>query len=271
VSGVLDEAGAPFWFNGQPRLILNPLVALPQGGNRFDRDTLHNSGLPGEGPPQPYKLRFNRKGSFDYVCIVHPGMDGTVKVKGRRARVPGARKDRRAARKEQQAALRRAQRLTRGPGRLNKIVQAGNDDRRGTAIFKFFPAKPAFKVGDVVTMRMPRRSPEVHTVTFGPSNGENLYVDQIAAAFITPDLSGGGPPTIVLEPRAAYPSDPPPAGPAPLSPTSHGNGYVNTGILDSDPASPVPASTQVRFTAPGSYTYICLVHPFMRDTLTVTP
>ncbi len=46
---------------------------------------------------------------------------------------------------------------------------------------------------------------------------------------------------------------------------------MNTGVLDSDPATPVPSSTRVRFTGAGSYTYICLVHPFMRDTLTVTP
>ena len=65
-------------------------------------------------------------------------MQGRVKVVGRRARVPTARKDRRAARKEQQAAVRRAQRLTVGPNRLNRFVQAGNEDRRGTAIFKFF-------------------------------------------------------------------------------------------------------------------------------------
>ncbi len=197
-------------------------------------------------------------------------MQGRVKVVGRRARVPSARKDRRAARKEQQAAIRRAQRLTDGPNRLNRIVQAGNDDSRGTAIFKFFPAAPTFKVGDVVTLRMPRRSSEVHTITFGPTNGENLYVDQLAAAFISPVPGAGGPPTFALESRAAYPSDNPAAGPAPFNTATHGNGFMNTGVLDSDPATPVPSSTQVRFTGPGSYTYICLIHPFMRDTLTVT-
>src|SRR5919201_33677 len=31
-SGVNDAAGAPFWFNGQTQLDLNPLAALPQGG-----------------------------------------------------------------------------------------------------------------------------------------------------------------------------------------------------------------------------------------------
>jgi plastocyanin len=268
VTGVVDAAGAPFWFNGQPRLTFNPLVAFTQGGKRFNRNTLHNSGLPlSEGPPEPYRLRFNRKGTFRYLCIVHPGMKGTVKVVGRGARVPSARKDRRAARREQGAAVRRAARLADGPGALANTIQAGNDDRRGTAILKFFPAAPAFKVGDVVTLRMPRRSPEVHTITFGP----NAYLGQLESAFISPDPGSGGPPTIVFEPRGAYPSDNPAAGPAPFNTATHGNGFMNTGVLDSDPATPVPASTQVRFTGAGSYTYICLIHPFMRDTLTVTP
>jgi plastocyanin len=274
VAGVNDAAGAPFWFNGQPRLTLNPLVAMPQGGTRFKPSTLHNSGLPLEdGPPEPYRLQFRRKGSFRYLCIVHPGMRGTVRVVGRRARVPSARNDRRQARREQRTLLQRAQRRTTGTGAgaLQNTVQAGNDDRRGTTIFKFFPADPSFRVGDIVTLRMPPRSTELHTITFGPSNGQDAYNDELAANFITPAMGGAGPPTLLFEPRAAYPSENPAAGQATYAPTTHGNGFLNTGVMDSDPDTPSPESMTVQFTGPGTYTYICLIHPFMRDTLTVAP
>ena len=274
VTGVADAAGAAFWFNGQPRLTLNPLVAFRQGGGRFDRSTLHNSGLPLEdGPPEPYRLRFRRKGTFRYLCIVHPGMQGAVRVVGGRGRVPSARKDRRQARREQRTLLQRAQRRSTGTGagNLQNILQAGNDDRRGTAIFKFFPEDPSFRVGDVVTLRMSPRSTEVHTITFGPSNGQNAYNDLLATNFITPVMGGGGPPTLVFEPRAAYPSENPGAGQATYAATTHGNGFLNTGVMDADPDTPSPASMTVRFTGAGTFTYICVIHPFMRDTVTVAP
>jgi plastocyanin len=274
VTGINDAAGAPFWFNGQPSLAFDPLVAFPQGNRSYDGRSLRASGLPLEdGPPEPYTLRFTRRGTYNYYCDVHAGMRGTVRVLGSRGRVPTNAQDKRAARRELQARLRAAERLTDGAGTqgLQNTVQAGNDDRQGTAVFKFFPAESSYRVGETVTLQMPRRTGEVHTFTFGPSNGRNQYVDQIAQAFITPIPDpGGGPPTIGLDPRAAYPSENPATGVPSITSTMHSNGYYNTGILDGDPASPVPGRTQVRFGAPGNYSFICLIHPFMQATIEVT-
>jgi plastocyanin len=273
VTGVNDAAGAPFWFNGQPSLQISPLVAFPQGNRTYNGRALRASGLPLEdGPPEPYTLRFTRKGSFTYYCDVHAGMKGTVKVVGRRARVPSKAQDRNAAAREMVARLDAAEELTDGENLagLQNAVQAGNDDRKGTAVFKFFPAEASVRVGDAVTLQMPPRTSEVHTFTFGPSDGRNLYVDQVAAAFITPIPNPTGPPTIGLDPRAAYPSENPAAAQPPITSTLHGNGFFNTGILDGDAGSPVPSSVQVRFGAAGTYPYICLIHPFMRATIRVT-
>lgn len=52
---------------------------------------------------------------------------------------------------------------------------------------------------------------------------------------------------------------------------SHGNGFYDSGLLDRDPASPLPGSTRVTFGAAGSYSLICVLHPFMTATVTVTP
>src|SRR5215207_728397 len=264
VAGVNDAGGNPFWFNGQPTLRPNPTALGKQGGRTFDPGALMNSGLPlGEGPPPPYVLRFKRTGTFRYLCVVHPGMKGKVRVVGRGHSVPSAAKDRQEAKRQQKVTLERVQRLTTGLGTedLDKTIQAGNDRRSGATVFKFFPNAPSYKVGETVTLQMSPGSSEAHTFTFGPTNGRDLYNDQLATVLLGE----------VFDPRGGYPSDPPPAGVPTLTPASHGNGFYNSGVLDQDPASPQPASTKVIFGAPGPYSLICLIHPFMTGTVTVTP
>jgi plastocyanin len=39
--------------------------------------------------------------------------------------------------------------------------------------------------------------------------------------------------------------------------------------MDTSNASPLPASGAVTFGAPGSYDFYCLIHPFMKATVTV--
>lgn len=276
VTGVLDAAGNPFWFNGQPRLVLNPAAALPQGGRNFRPSRLISSGLPlseSDEPPPPYRLKFNRTGRFGYICTVHPGMKGAVRVVGAKRRIPSARANRRQALREQRSILRRAQRRTTGIGTTDLVntAQAGNDDRLGTAIFKFFPENLRVKTGTTVRLRMSPNSTEVHSFTFGPSNGKDLYLDQLAEGFIQPAPGGGdGPPTLLFDPRAAYPSENPASGTPSYDGANHGNGFYNTGLLDRGPDTPLPPQVRVTFTRAGTYGYICIVHPFMRGTVTVT-
>jgi plastocyanin len=264
VSGMNDEAGNPFWFNGQPAIGFNPVAGAPQGGRTFKPDVLENSGLPLGPTSTPYKLKFKRRGTFGYVCLVHPGMAGKVKVVKRGRKIPSARKDRRAARRELKTTLQRVQRLTTGLGTedLEKTIQAGNDRRSGATIYKFFPQNPTYHVGDEVTLRMAPRSTEVHTLTLGPTNGKDAYNDVIASSF-----EGAA-----IDQRGIYPSDDPKLGVPSYTGTSfHGNGFYNSGVLDADAASPPPGSTKITFTAAGTFDLICLIHPFMTNKVTVTP
>ncbi len=269
IASAQDAAGAPFWFNGQPRLVVNPLAAFPQGESEFHADMLHNSGLPaGEGAPQPYRLKFDRAGTFRYLCLVHPGMRGTVRVK-QRGSVPSAAQDRRQAKREQRVLVRRVQRRSTGLGVPNRrnTIQAGNDDRDGTAVLKYFPANLRTKSNTDVTLRMPTRTTEAHTFTLGPQ----AYLDEIGETLIAPTPGAGdGPPTLVFNPLAGYPSEPPASGVPIITPTSHGNGFYNSGLLDRDAETPSPGEVRVRFGAAGTYRYLCLIHPFMRGQVTVT-
>jgi len=258
VSGAMDAAGAPFWFNGRPNFNLNPLAAFERGGKKLDPGALTSSGLPIEGPPEPYTLKFPKTGTYTYICTVHPGMEAKVKVVKKGRPIPSRKKDKKAAKKELAKTYEQVVKRADGPSGLQNTIQAGNDKAGGATLLKFFPADAIVQTGATLTLQMPPSSSEVHSFTFGPSNGQDGYVDQIATTLLGP----------VFNPIGVYPSEPPPAVSTYL-PTLHGNGFWNSGLLDSDSATPLPSSTQVTFGQPGTYSYLCLIHPFMQGKVTV--
>jgi plastocyanin len=102
---------------------------------------------------------------------------------------------------------------------------------------------------------MSAHSRETHTAAFGPVP----YLKPIAKSF------QGGP---SISPLGAYSSDP--TVPLSLGPTTHGNGFVNTGALDNDPGTKqIGPSSKIDFTTPGTYHFYCLIHPFMHGTIIV--
>lgn len=263
-SGINDAAGSPFWFNGQPRLVLNPLGAFPQGGNTENGSQVTGTGIPqGNGNPKPYTLKFTKAGVFHYECVIHPGMEGIVKVVAKGKRIPSAAQDRRTAAKLFAREVRQARKLAKGPKLAKSTVQGGND-RSPVVQLRFFPSKIHVPVGGSVRFQVKSR-PEIHTFTFGPAS----YLNSVANGLITPAAGGAGPPSLVFSGQVSFPSETPPA--LVFNGTNHGNGFFNTGILDGDPSSPQPSATTVKFTKAGTYSYICLIHPFMRGTVVVGP
>jgi len=63
--------------NGPPKLVMNPRVAFPSGGTAYAGAGFWNSGLLVRGPA---RLTFTRPGVYHYTCLIHPGMDGTIRV-----------------------------------------------------------------------------------------------------------------------------------------------------------------------------------------------
>jgi plastocyanin len=259
IEGFADAAGAPFWFNGQPRQTVDPRAAFPAGGKAYDGTKPAGSGLPQGDKAPPYTLRFTKTGVFTYYCSIHAGMKGRVKVLPKTARIPTAAQDAKAAKQQLAVALKQAKKLA-APNIPAAEVRGGSD-RGAVNHLKFFPGTVTIKAGQSVAFSVPG-SQEPHTISFGPEP----YLKDIVAHQITPVPGAGGPPTLVFDPRALLPSDPP--GPLPAyTGQNHGNGFLSTGALGK--GLPGGTKASITFANPGTYGFICLIHPEMHGTIVV--
>jgi plastocyanin len=251
-----DHNGAAFWFNGQPSLLIPPDHAFAVGGTSLRSQSYHNSGL--SAPAfKSYSLKFTKRGTFKYICLVHPGMSGSVKVVKKSAKVPSAAADRKARIAAYKKAVKQSKTLADFHPTGNNVV-AGHDGG-SVAWFRFFPSALTIAAGQAVHFTIDSTS-EIHTMTFGP---------QPLPDFVMVQPQPMGPPRLQFSPYTFLPSDPPPAVP-PYTGTNHGDGFFNTGIIDTNPASAPPPSVDVTFTTPGTYRYECTIHPGMQATITVT-
>jgi plastocyanin len=260
-----DAAGAPFWFTGAGLDALTFTPSLGRGlfGKTVSFNNTKNveSGLPLSEKPKPFTVSFKKAGSFTYLCDVHPGMKGTVKVLPKAKAVPTAKADAKALAKQVVKATANAKALgsTKPPA---NTIQVGASAADGTERFAFFPDTLTVPVGTTVTFKMSAKTRDLHTATTGPGDPEKeptSYLGTLAGSLNSPAFNNA----------AVYPSDPPPAGPASLTTTSHGNGFWNSGFMDQSSATPtLPNANSVTFAGPGTYTFYCLIHPFMKATVT---
>jgi plastocyanin len=264
VSGQLDGASTPFWFNGQPKQIINPETAFPSGGKTYNGSGYLNSGTPNPGgPPAPFVVKFTKAGTFTFNCLIHPGMKGVVKVLPKGAHVPTATKDHATALAEYVDAVAKGRSL----GKVKPppaTVLAGHDGTGPVAWLRFFPQNLKIKAGTTVLFKISSQR-EVHTITFGPA----AYTTAIENTFTTPQPKPGGPPTLVVNSLGVFPSDPLPL--PPYTGTNHGNGFEGTGVLAGGGGGPgPPSSMKITFTKPGVFNYECVIHEHMDGKITVT-
>jgi plastocyanin len=261
VAGAVDAAGAPFWFNGLDQLGFNPVLGPSGFGKKFTYTggKAVNSGLPLAAKPKPMTVKFSKTGSFTYFCDVHAGMKGTVRVLAKSKTVPSAKADAKKVKAQVTRDVAVAKTLSKKTAPAGTI-DLGEAGKHGVEIFAMFPASRTVPAGTTLTFRMTAGSREVHTATFGPGNIEDpaSFIGKLAASLEAP----------VPDAAALYPSNPPPAAAA-FGPTTHGNGFWNSGFLDVFSATPSPVASAVTFTTAGTYTYYCLVHPFMKGTVVV--
>jgi plastocyanin len=262
VAGANDAAGQPFWFNGQPLLGFTSSLTRSGFGKTFTFNGRRRveSGLPLGNRPKPMTVRFTRAGRFTFLCDVHAGMKGTVRVLSRGRRIPTARQHAAKVRAQVARGLRIARQLgsTKPPA---GVVSVGASGRFGVERFAMFPDTTTVPVGTTLRFEMSARTFEVHTATFGPGDPEtqpDSYLGQLAASLASPMAS----------PAALYPSERP-GTLGSLTKTFHGNGFWNSGVMDQARATPPPSSNSVKFGERGQFTFHCLIHPFMTGTVVV--
>ena len=264
-----DSTGSPFWWAGKlPQLTVSPLALVPQGGATISSPgQVRSSGLvriltakPGT-PPAPFSLTFTKPGVYHYQCAVHPGMHGVVVVLPATRAAPSAASEAAAAKQAVARAIADQRRLvSTKPTAPQRVLVGAGDNSTGAELTSFFPARLSINVGDTVTF-VNHDQTDIHTVTFGPE----AFRASIEKAFAAPKGR-----QVLLNPLGALPSEPPGA-PVQYDGTSHGNGYLNSGILQpqGSPASLGPKAFSVTFTKPGVYHYECVVHANMDGTIVV--
>jgi plastocyanin len=266
---VNDFGGAPFYWAGLPKFIYNPATFAPAGATIVTSKTaLYHSGLLGQFP-KGYTLKFNRIGTFTVICAIHPGMKAKIQVLPRNRRVLSPGRVAKRAKAEVKADIAKAIALDESMPRsvgdpANPTVTVGAGPGR-FSLFAFYPDALSVKVGTTVTFKSGSIN-EPHNIGIGEVNYQFGLLGQI-------DLFPAGPGTPdQVNPMLFYGSDPPAAGPRTFAGNNHGNGFLATNVVWKGSLIPgIAKQTQVKFTAPGTFTYMCQIHPNMVGTINVHP
>jgi plastocyanin len=272
-SGAKDEAGNPFWFNGQDTFTFNQAVLKVATKGTYNGKNRVASGLnAGPGQPSPFTVKFTKTGTFTYYCNVHPGMKGVVHVVAKTAKAPTVKDDKKAVAKQVKQDLKTAAQVSKTVAPTGTIL-VGGGGKGNVEYYGFFGPQAPIKAGTTIRFQMGRGAVEQHTATTDtgasstppPAPGGNDQIPDNYLRGLAGTFQGPGP----FDPIATYASDPAGGTPASLSPQLHGNGFWNTGVIDNDKTSPLPSNQTVRFDTPGTYTFYCLIHNFMHITVQV--
>jgi plastocyanin len=251
--GVNDFAGNPFWFNGQPNIGFNSQLSAASGPKVYNGSARVDSGLP-LGPPKAFKLKFTKPGTYVYFCDVHYDMRGIIVVRPKGNATPTPALEKAAVATQQARDMKIAKKLVKTKITGDR-VSLGVAGRHSVEILAMFPRTLHVHSGATVSFAMATLTGEAHTATFGPAS----YLKPLEDSFTGTTFAA----------TAIYPSSPP--GTTLPVPGTHGNGFANTGALDRDAATPLPPGAKFQFTAPGTYQFVCMIHPFMRGTVVVSP
>jgi plastocyanin len=249
-SGIVDALGTPFWFNGgPPKFIYNPQAFQAVGSPVVADADVHSAGNFVFIPKHQYTFTFTKAGTYQVVCLVHPGMKGTIVVKPKRAKIPTRAKVAAAALAQLNQSWKIARSLQSQRPADPYTVYAGLGST--TALMAFQPNKLTVPAGTTVTW-VENSPSEVHNIAFGD---ESYILNLINPLDLFP-VAPGAPNQV--NPFTVFGSEPP--GPYVYTGSNHGNGFLATPTIDKDPSSPPPESFSVKFTKAGSYHYFCMIH-----------
>ncbi len=260
----------PFYWAGKPKFVYNGGTLGGIGSTTVNSNTATYSSGALFQYPKGYTLKFTKTGTYTLVCLLHPGMKAKVQVVARNKSVTSGAKLAKRVRNEVKADIAKAVAIDSNLPRAvqdpqNAVVTVGAGSTR-TALFAFYPAALSVKVGTTVTFRSGSVN-EPHNIGIGDINYQIPHLALI-------DLFPNGPadPNQV-NPNLFYGSDPPVAGVREFTGAAmHGNGYLATNVVEKNSTIPAIASeTKVKFTSPGTFTYMCQIHFNMIGTVNVHP
>jgi len=251
----------------------NPACGTVGSPCAFDGSTQLNSGAFPTAPGNDFYVSVNATAgtTVTFICLIHPGMVGSLSVVASGASTTGSVTTAAAAQYASdttealaaEAAVTVPAATTNAVGSKTWNVQAGAEGPH-EQVLEFFPRNLQVTAGDSVSWTQPTH--DIHTVTF-PDGAAS------AADDFHHFVCEGGPP----DTPAAAPPAPPcaipanfeshftggPAGPTTLAdPTT----VATSGVLGIPP-SPFPGSYTFKVAGVGNYTYQCKVHDHMTATL----
>ena len=220
---------------------------------RYDGASQLSSGIP-FGPPDQmaFNVTFTQTGLFAYVCTIHPGMRGSVEVREAGAPLLESPAQAKARGQVTLGALGgsvKAQAETVKGTSVGPLhtVSAGVEDGFGASAVAFLPGNVRVARGDWVVWTVADPM-EIHTVTFVSGDAPpDLF---------TPLPQSANTPGLVIKGNVAQPSG--------------GFAYSGTGLLNSGILFPGGSAAFRMDAPPGTYSYLCLLHPDMKGTITVT-
>jgi len=263
-TGIADAAGNPFYFDGLPKLIYNPVAFAPGGPKTITAGTPASSGglspAGPKAPPAKATYTFPKAGAFQLVCNIHPGMKINVVVRNAGVGLPKTPSQVTSqSLADINAGWAKAKALAAAPIPKNTVYVGQG---ASTSLLTMLPQVLTVKAG--TTVKFLNNSPtEPHNIAFGPKAYLNAFSKK------TDFLPAGPGSKNQVTPVFPYGSDP--KGSFSYDGKNHGNGFFQTPLSAGTPAVPLPRSFSVTFTAPGTYKYICFLHgPDMSGTIKVT-
>lgn len=252
---------------GSPAQGFNPVYAnqSPTSPATFDSTKVVNSGIMAKG--STYDVTFSGAGSFVFHCAFHP-MTLTINVVSSGTVDTQATVDARAATElaatlaagktaQDAATAAPVTKTTMADGSTNWTVVTGGgapvpNSTDLADLMQFFPPTLTIKQGDTVTWTNNSGGP--HTVSF--LSGAAL------PAIITPIPEASGPPFQAFNIQVAL---------AMGGNTYNGTGFVSSGLFGE--GFPNPPAFSVKFTAAGTFNYVCILHADqgMAGAVTVEP
>ncbi len=252
-----------------------PCAKNQQTQTDFDgTQSFYNSGFLPEGADFKVKLSSNIKpGAYSYYCLLHgPMMSGTITVVDSGKSIPSADTVNNQATTEKTALVNKVLPAYNDakagkfpvPG-VKNVAGYGSPDVQNVGINEFIPSTIQAKVGQPVSWTMIG----AHTISFGktPIEPGKFYEKTPDGAWhINQGFAPAG------FPPAPQPGNTPPNAPIAMTPvnggTYDGTSFKSTGVVQSFP--PALVAPQLTFSKPGTYTYVCLIHPGMGGVVTVS-